>query len=128
MPTNRGLLKLIILSMITCGIYSLFFWSKYASDMNIVCQGDNRHTRGILARIIFNTITGGLYDLFWMYNAGERIAKNAHKRGVHCNVSGSSILLWYILGSFIVIGPFIAIHKLISGLNDLCYAYNEGRN
>ena len=40
---------------------------------------------------------------------------------------GGSILLWYILGSFIIVGPFIALHKIIHGLNDLCYAYNAGR-
>lgn len=127
MPTNRGVLKLIILSAITFGIYPLFFWSKYASDMNIVCQGDNRHTRGILARIVFSFITFGIYDLFWMYGAGERISYNAQKRGIPCNVSGTGVLLWFILGSFIFVGPFVALHKLLHGLNDLCYAYNEGR-
>lgn len=127
MKTNRSLLMLIILSAITFGIYPLFFWSKYASDMNIVCQGDNRHTRGILARIIFSAITFGIYELVWMYNVGERISFNAHKRGLHCNVSGTSILLWFILGSFIIVGPFIALHKMLSGLNNLCYAYNDAR-
>lgn len=127
MKTNRGMIKLILLSAITFGIYSLFFWHKYAEDMNIVCQGDGKHTRGILARIIFSTITFGIYELVWMYNVGERISANAHKRGIHCNVSGGSILLWYILGSFIFIGPFVALHKMIHGLNDLCYAYNDVR-
>ena len=128
MKANRSLIALILLSIITFGIYPLFFWSGYARDMNIVCQGDNRHTRGILARIIFSTLTFGIYELIWMYSAGERISQNCHKRGIHCNVTGGNVLLWYILGSFIFIGPFIALYKLISGLNDLCYAYNEGHN
>ena len=127
MKTNRGVLKLIIFSALTGGIYALFFWSKYASDMNIVCQGDNRHTRGIFARIIFSMLTFGLYDLIWMYKAGERISINAHKRGIHCNVTGGSVLAWFILGSLIVVGPFVALYKLIDGLNDLCYAYNDAR-
>ena len=127
MKTNRGLIKLILLSAITFGIYALFFWSKYAQDMNIVCQGDGKHTRGVLARIIFSVITFGIYELVWMYNVGERISANAHRRGIHCNVTGGSILLWYILGSLIFIGPFIALHKMIHGLNDLCYAYNDAR-
>ena len=32
--------------------------------------------------------------------------------------------MWYILGSFILIGPFVAMHKMISGLNALCSNYN----
>lgn len=127
MKTNRSLLMLLILSFVTFGIYPLFFWSGYAQDMNIVCQGDNRHTRGIIARIIFSMLTFGLYDLIWMYKAGERISHNSYRRGIHCNVTGSSVLLWYIVGSLIFVGPFVALYKLIDGLNDLCYAYNEAR-
>lgn len=124
MKTNRSLIVFILLSAITFGIYALYFWSVYARDMNAVCQGDGRHTRGILARIIFSMLTFGIYELFWMYNVGERISANAHKRGIHCNVTGGGILLWYILGSFIFIGPLVAMHKMIHGLNDLCAAYN----
>lgn len=125
MKTNRSLLVLILLSAITCGIYALYFWSCYARDMNTVCQGDGKHTRGILARIIFSMLTLGIYDLVWMYGVGERISMNTHKQGIHCNTTGGSILLWYILGSIIIIGPFIAMKKMIDGLNDLCAAYNN---
>lgn len=125
MKNDRSLIILILLSTITFGIYGLYFWSKYAQDMNIVCQGDGKHTRGIIARIVFSMITFGIYEMVWMYGVGERIAENAHKRGRRVNISGGGLLLWYILGSFIVIGPFIALHKMIHGLNDLCYAYND---
>lgn len=128
MKANRSVLAFILLSVITFGIYTLFFWSKYAQDMNIVCQGDGKHTRGIFARIIFSILTLGIYDLIWMYNVGERISANAHRRNIHCNITGGSILLWYILGSLIIVGPLIALHKMIHGLNDLCYAYNSVRS
>ena len=35
MKTNRSLLTLILLSIVTFGIYALYFWSKYAEDMNL---------------------------------------------------------------------------------------------
>ena len=124
MKTNRSLLPLILLSIVTFGIYALYFWSKYAEDMNIVCNGDGKNTRGILARIIFSILTLGIYELVWMYGVGERIAINSFKRNIYCNASGSSVLMWYILGSFILIGPFVAMHKMISGLNALCSNYN----
>lgn len=124
MKTNRSLLVLILLSLITFGIYALYFWHKYAQDMNTVCASDGKHTRGIWARIFFSIITLGIYDLVWMYGVGERISFNSHQKGIHCNTSGGSVLLWYLLGALIVVGPFVALHKLISGLNGLCTAYN----
>jgi len=125
MKTNRSLLALILLSLITCGIYSLYFWHVYARDMNVVCMGDGKHTRGILARIVFSILTLGIYDLIWMYGAGERISLNCHRYQTHCNTSGGSVLLWYLLGSLIIVGPFIALYKLIDGLNQLSIAYNN---
>ena len=75
MKTNRSLLTLILLSIITFGIYALYFWSKYAEDMNIVCNGDGKHTRGILSRIIFSALTLGIGSL-WLnpYTAAARAA------------------------------------------------------
>ena len=67
MKTNRSLLTLILLSIVTFGIYALYFWSKYAEDMNIVCNGDGKHTRGILARIIFSILTLGIYAMIWVH-------------------------------------------------------------
>ena len=127
MKANRSLMALIFFTIITFGIYALFFWSGYARDMNIVCQGDRKHTRGIFARIVFSLLTFGIYDLVWMYGVGERISANAHRRNIHTNVTGSSVLLWHIFGALVIVGPFIAAHKMIDGLNELCYAYNAAR-
>lgn len=124
MKTNRSLLVLILLSILTLGIYALFFWHGYARDMNIVNANDGKNTRGIFARIVFSILTFGIYDLVWLYSAGERISINSHRNGIHCTTTGSSVLLWYILGSFIIIGPFVALHKLIDGLNKLSAHYN----
>lgn len=129
MREDRSLLTLILLGIITLGIYPLFFWHGYAQDMNAVCAGDGRKTRGILARIVFSILTLGFYDLFWLYNAGERISINCYRRHITPTTNGGNILLWFILGSFILIGPFVALYKIINGLNVLCMDYNrEGRS
>ena len=33
--------------------------------------------------------------------------------------------MWFVLGAAIIIGPFVAIHKMIDGLNRLCENYNH---
>ena len=125
MRTDRRLWKLILLSIVTFGIYPLFFWSRYARDMNTVCEGDGKKTRGILFRILISPLTFGIYEYIWMYAAGDRIYVNMNKRGRPTTCSGNKVLLWYIFGVLIIVGPFIAMHQLIEGLNDLCLAYNE---
>ncbi|MBR1820860.1 MAG: DUF4234 domain-containing protein [Clostridia bacterium] len=74
--------------------------------MNVVCEGDGKTTRGILARIIFSLLTLGIYDLVWLYGAGDRISNNCQQRNISCNTTGGNVLLWNILGSAILIGPF----------------------
>ena len=41
---NRGLLKAIVLSFLTFGLYAIYFWYEYAKDVNLMCDGDGKHT------------------------------------------------------------------------------------
>lgn len=129
LKTNRSLLGYILLNIVTLGIYSLFFFHGIARDMNIACQGDGKKTGGLLAFIFLSAITCGIYSFVWYYKLGERIADNSRRRGVACNVDGGNTLLWMILGSMLCgLGPLIALHKLIDGMNDLFAAYNANPN
>ena len=58
MKEDRSLLKYVVFSILTLGIYSLFFWHQFANDMNIVCQGDGKNTPqlfGLLGRYEFRS-------------------------------------------------------------------------
>lgn len=125
MKENRSLLVYILLSIITFGIYSLWFYYAYARDMNIVCAGDGKKTGGLLAIIFLSMITFGIYGIVWTYKVGDRIFENCTRKGIKAPCSGGSLLCWNILGSMIVIGPLVAMHKMIKGLNLLCAHYNR---
>jgi hypothetical protein len=115
----------IILSIITLGIYGLYFIYKLAKDMNTICEGDGKKTRGLLFVIFIGLITFGIYNLFWLYALGDRMQDNGARYGLTIKESGTAILLWDILGSFIIIGPFIALHIIIKNINALGAAYNS---
>jgi hypothetical protein len=55
MIQRRSLLTLILLSIITCGIYGIIFWYNYSDDMNKVCNGDGKLTQNYITgtKIIF---------------------------------------------------------------------------
>jgi protein-S-isoprenylcysteine O-methyltransferase Ste14 len=125
MIKKRGLAGYILLSIITFGIYALYWNYKLAKDVNLMCEGDGKKTRGLLACIFFGIITMGIYNLVWLYMLGDRLQDNGPKYGITIKESGGTILLWSILGSFIIVGPFIACHILIKNTNALADEYNK---
>lgn len=125
MIKQRSLLTYILLSIVTCGIYSIYFWYKFAEDTNITCQGDGEETTNYIVCWLLGMVTCGIYPLYWYYKLGNRLQRNAPRYGLAFQESGTTILLWYILGSFIIVGPFIAFYFLMKNLNAIGERYNS---
>ena len=124
--TDRSLIMYILLSIITCGIYSWYFIYSLARDVNIMCRADGQKTGGLLAFILLSIITCGFYALYWEYSLGNRLASNAPRYGLNFQENGSTVLLWYLVGLLLCgIGPYIAMHILIKNSNALGIAYNR---
>ena len=124
-PTNRSLIAYILLSIITCGIYSYYFIYSIARDVNTMCREDGQKTGGLLAFILLSFVTCGFYGLYWEYKLGNRLAANAPRYGLTFQENGTSVLLWYLVGALLCgIGPWVAMHILIRNTNALAAAYN----
>ncbi len=123
--TNRSLVKYIVFTILTCGIYGFYFIYKLAQDINVMCDGDGQNTSGLLAFILLSYITCGIYAWFWYYNLGNRLNSNAGRYGLNFQENGTTILLWLVFGSLICgIGPYVAMYILIKNTNELAMAYN----
>jgi hypothetical protein len=125
MIKKRGLAKLIILSIITLGFYMLYWIHKLAKDVNVICEGDGKKTGGLLKWLLLGIITLSIYNLVWLYKVGDRLQDNGPKYNLTIKEGGSIILLWYILGSFVIVGPFIAAYIIIKNTNALADEYNK---
>ncbi len=68
---NRSLATCIILSIVTCGIYSIIWFISMANDLN-VASGNPGDTSGGMAYLL-GIITCGIYLWFWLYKAGEKV-------------------------------------------------------
>jgi hypothetical protein len=124
--TDRSLVTYILLSIITCGIYSYYFLYTMARDANTICEGDGDKTGGLLAFILLSMITCGIYGIYWEYKLGNRLAENAPRYGLMFQENGTSVLVWYIFGVLVCgIGPFVAMSILIKNMNRLAMAYNQ---
>lgn len=123
---NRSLGIYILLSLVTCGIYSLYFTYKMAHDVNIACAGDDENTAGLVVYILLSIITCGIYCFYWQYKIGNRLAANAPRYGLHFQENGTTVLMWDIFGAVLCcVGPFIAMNILIKNTNAICRAYNR---
>lgn len=126
LKTDRGLLGYVLLTIVTCGIYSYYFIYSVAKDVNVACQGDGQTTGGLGKFILLSIVTCGIYSWFWQYNLGNRLASNAPRYGLSFQENGTTVLMWCLFGSLLCgIGPFIAMNIIIKNTNSICMAYNR---
>ena len=126
LPTNRGPLKHLLLSFITFGIYGIYEMSTISTDINtIASRYDGRSTMHFcLITFIFSWMTFGIVPLIWYSNPSERIGNELRRRGILYSFGAGSYWGWCFLGSFIFVGPFIYMYKLLKAMNLLSANYN----
>ena len=124
--TNRGLLKYVLLSIITFGIYGLFVMSHISEEINQVASPrDKKHTMHyLLLFFIVGPLTFGIADLVWNHRICNRIGDELQARNIPYYISAGTFWGWCILGSLIVVGPFVFIHKLLKAMNLVNSDYN----
>lgn len=126
LKTNKGLLKTILLSIVTLGIYPLVVMSVVSNDINIVASRyDGKKTMHFcLLTFIVAPITFGIAGIVWYHKISNRIGAELKRRGVDYNFSAADYWLWSVLGSLIVIGPFVYLHKMFKATNLMNAHYN----
>lgn len=126
LKTNRGLIKCILLSAITFGLYPLFMMSNISTEINLIAtRHDGKKTMHYcLIFFVLSWLTFGIAPIVWQHRISNRIGNELMRRRIPYNFDASSFWLWNILGSLIVIGPFVYIHKMLRAMNLLCGDYN----
>ncbi len=110
---RREIVVCIILSIVTCGIYNLFWMASVTDDVNFMLN--ERDTTGGMT-VLLTIITCGIYGYFWAYKMGTKITRvklNANQG----YVDGNSSILYVILQIF---GLSIVVNALVqSEINNL---------
>lgn len=126
LKTNRSLLKFVLLSIITLGIYSIVVMSEVSSDINTIAgRYDGKKTMHYcLVFFVFSWLTFGILPIIWYHKLSNRIGNELNRRGIPYSFSAATLWLWGVLGSLIIVGPFIYTHKLLKSMNLLAADYN----
>lgn len=126
MNQERALWKVIVFGILTCGIYSIVFWTGIGEDLNLAAsRRDGKKTMHFcLVAFLLSGITCGIYPLIWYHQISQRIGDEARARGMNTDLGASTFWLWNVLGSMIVVGPFIYTHKIAEAMNFVAASYN----
>lgn len=90
----RGIGISIVLTIITCGIYGLY-WLICLNDDIADYTGSYGTTGGIV--VVFTILTCGIYSIYWSYKMGEKLDIARAARGIP---TGSLSILYLVLSIF----------------------------
>lgn len=100
MVQERNIAMCIVLSIITCGIYGIYWFVVLTDDVNTV-SGTEGGTSGGMA-FLFSIITCGIYSFYWMYKQGEKLDAAKSERGIPSSNSGVLYLILSFIGLSVV--------------------------
>ena len=123
---KRALWKMIVFGIITLGIYPIVFYSGISNDINVIASRyDGKRTMHFcLLFFLVGPITLGIAYLVWFHKLCARMGRELTRRGLQYSFGAASYWLWNVLGTFIIVGPFVFVHKLAKASNLLASHYN----
>lgn len=77
---ERSIAVSIVLSIVTCGIYGIYWFVVLTDDARME-SGDNNAPSGGIA-FLLTLVTCGIYGLYWAYKMGKTIATAESKNGI----------------------------------------------
>ena len=109
---KRNVALYLILSIVTCGLFGLYWEYVLVNDTNIA-TGNTEGKNGIVV-ILLNLITCGIFWWIWVYKAGEGLDAVKVKTGGQAGNRGILYLVLSIFGLGIV-----AVALIQNELNEL---------
>ena len=93
--TKRDIVVSIILSVVTCGIYALYWFVCLTDDSNALSK-DEKTTSGGIA-VILSIVTCWIYGVYWNYKLGKKLfeAGQLYNKNI-----GDNSILYLILSIF----------------------------
>ena len=95
MVKERNIAVCIILSLVTCGIYGIYWFICLTDEANNASNSTG--TSGGMA-FLLSLVTCGIYTFYWMFKQGEKIDSAKSARGIES--SGNSGIIYLVLTLF----------------------------
>lgn len=100
MIQERNIALCIILTIVTCGIYGIYWVVVMVNDVNTAANEPEATSGGIV--FLLTLVTCGIYFWYWSYMAGAKLEKAQNERGLAGQNQGVIYLILCIVGFSIV--------------------------
>lgn len=91
-------ITVLILSMVTCGIYSLYVFYKVAEDYNAEAEALGcKKVMGFIPAYLIGMVTCGIYLIFWFYQFATLQNELAQKKNVTITPTDNAIVYMILL-------------------------------
>ena len=100
MIQRREIVMAIVLTIVTCGIYALYWMYAITEDVNKVSGEANPTSGGMV--LLLSIITCGLYSIYWIYKMGKTISEAGSKHGIEIQDNSVLYLILCLIGLGIV--------------------------
>lgn len=100
MVQKRSIATCIILTIVTCGIYGIFWFISLTDDTRTLSSDLTGASGG--TAFLLTLITCGIYGFYWAYKQGTRIDAARTARGLAPSNQGAIYLILMIFGLGIV--------------------------
>lgn len=99
MIQKRGIAEVIILSIVTCGIYMLYWIYAMSNDIKTYLD-DETINPGL--ELLLTLVTCGIYGIYWYYKFGKLICTCQEKAGVAVEDNAIVYIILAVFGLSIV--------------------------
>ena len=99
MVVKRNIAVCIVLSIVTCGIYGIYWFISLTDDVR-TASGDTRLSGGLA--FLLSLVTCGLYGIYWAYLMGKAMVQAKSNNGLPADDNSILYLLLQIFGFGII--------------------------
>ena len=115
MITKRNIAVCILLSVVTCGIYGIYWLICLNDDCNRAANNPNGTSGGVV--FLLTLVTCGIYGIYWCYKKGQDLDTAFTSRGLTAPNKGVILLVLAIFGLSII--SYALIQDDLNKLSDV---------
>ena len=120
MKEEKNLVMNIILTIVTCGLYGIYWFITLTDDAKEFSKDEGMQSGGLA--VILTIVTCGIYGLYWAYKMGKMLEQAQKNYGLP---SKDNSILYLVLE---LVGLGIVDYCLMQNdLNEITKAYNAGK-
>ena len=120
-----SLIKFILLSFVTFGIYDIFFLYRLINDIHELLYDEDDPLPKFPKYLLYSIFTLGIYNIHYWLKASDKMNKLAIRRRLDVEVSGGLIAFSFIISYFFSIVSIAAYSVIFKSYNVLAEDYNK---